>query len=50
MYSNPPISGARLVNTIMNDADLHAMWFDDVKGMADRIIDMRAKLTDGFGK
>jgi len=48
IYSNPPFGGARLVNTIMNDADLHAMWLEDVKGMADRIIDMRAKLTDGL--
>ena len=48
IYSNPPFGGARLVNTILNNADLHAMWLEDVKGMADRIIDMRAKLTDGL--
>lgn len=48
IYSNPPFGGARLVTTIMNDPALHEMWLGDVKGMADRIIDMRAKLTDGL--
>lgn len=48
MYSNPPFSGARLVNTILNDADLSNQWYADVKGMADRIIDMRAQLTNGL--
>jgi len=48
MYSNPPFSGARLVNTILNNEELKAQWFGDVKGMADRIIEMRQKLTDGL--
>jgi aspartate aminotransferase len=48
MYSNPSFSGPRLVNEILNDAELNAIWLQDVKGMADRIIEMRAKLTDGL--
>ncbi|PZR20207.1 MAG: hypothetical protein DI535_30240 [Citrobacter freundii] len=27
MYSNPPIHGARLVTTILNDPALHKQWF-----------------------
>ena len=43
MYSNPSFSGPRLVHEILSDPGLEAMWLDDVKGMADRIISMRAK-------
>lgn len=43
-YSNPPIHGARVASTIMNDAELNKQWLGEVKGMADRIIEMRALL------
>ena len=38
MYSNPPISGARIVTTILGDGGLRKQWEKDVKEMADRII------------
>ncbi|KAG8908262.1 aspartate transaminase aat1 [Tulasnella sp. 417] len=41
MYSNPPIHGARVAGTILNDAQLYTQWEGEVKGMADRIIGMR---------
>ncbi|KAI1909488.1 aspartate transaminase aat1 [Ophidiomyces ophidiicola] len=44
LYSNPPIHGARIASTIMNDATLNQQWLGDLKGMADRIIEMRALL------
>ncbi|WEW60852.1 aspartate transaminase aat1 [Emydomyces testavorans] len=44
MYSNPPIHGARIASTILNDAGLKQQWLGEVKGMADRIIKMRALL------
>ena len=50
MYSNPPFGGARLVNEILTDENLKQDWFGDVKGMADRIINMRAQLTNGLIK
>ena len=50
MYSNPPFGGARLVNEILTDENLKQEWFGDVKGMADRIINMRAQLTNGLIK
>ncbi|KAG8905689.1 aspartate transaminase aat1 [Tulasnella sp. 403] len=44
MYSNPPLHGARVASTILNDAALNAEWEKEVKGMADRIIGMRETL------
>ncbi|KAF8078568.1 glutamic oxaloacetic transaminase AAT1 [Lyophyllum atratum] len=44
MYSNPPIHGALIANTILGDSALYAQWESEVKGMADRIISMREKL------
>jgi aspartate aminotransferase len=44
LYSNPPVHGARVASTIMNDAELNKQWLGEVKGMADRIIEMRALL------
>lgn len=43
-YSNPPVHGARIASTIMNDPELNQQWLGEVKGMADRIIEMRALL------
>jgi len=48
MYSNPPITGARIVSTILSDPKLTALWRTEVKGMADRIISMRDRLTTGL--
>lgn len=48
MYSNPPIHGARIVQTILSKPDLKKAWLQDVKKMADRIISMRTKLTEGL--
>ncbi|XP_055837145.1 aspartate aminotransferase, mitochondrial [Episyrphus balteatus] len=50
MYSNPPLHGARIAAEILNDPELKAVWLKDVKGMADRIIDVRAKLKNNLIK
>ncbi|KAK0087075.1 hypothetical protein PV325_001803 [Microctonus aethiopoides] len=50
MLSNPPMSGARIVNEILSDAQLKQEWLNDVKSMADRIIGVRAKLRDNLKK
>jgi aspartate aminotransferase len=50
MYSNPPLHGARLVETVLADPALNKMWLGEVKGMADRIIDMRAELVKKLGE
>ncbi|KAL2215933.1 putative aspartate aminotransferase [Thermoascus aurantiacus ATCC 26904] len=44
LYSNPPVHGARIASTILNDPQLYKQWLGEVKGMADRIIEMRALL------
>jgi aspartate aminotransferase, mitochondrial len=44
MYSNPPIHGARIASEILNSPELLKQWLIEVKGMADRIITMRALL------
>ena len=48
MYSNPPTHGARIAERILNDEGLNTQFLADVKGMADRIIDMRHQLRDGI--
>lgn len=48
LYSNPPIHGARLVQTILSKPDLRKLWLGDVKKMADRIISMRTKIVQGL--
>jgi len=50
MYSNPPRHGARIATEVMTNPELRAQWLKDVKGMADRIISMRAQLRDGLAK
>jgi aspartate aminotransferase len=44
MYSNPPLTGARLVANVLNSPDLLQEWHQEVKLMADRIIGMRTAL------
>jgi len=50
MYSNPPIHGARIVATVLDDPVLNKQWYAECKGMADRIIEMRTALKDGLAK
>ena len=45
-YSNPPTHGGTLVSTILNDAELFAMWDKELAGMRDRIRLMRKQLVD----
>ncbi|KAK0519369.1 aspartate transaminase aat1 [Tilletia horrida] len=44
LYSNPPLHGARIAGTILEDQELYQQWLGEVKGMADRIHGMRATL------
>ncbi|KAF2236544.1 mitochondrial aspartate aminotransferas-like protein [Viridothelium virens] len=50
LYSNPPVHGARIASEILNDASLNKQWLGEVKGMADRIIQMRALLKENLEK
>ena len=48
LYSNPPVHGARIASEILNDSALNKQWLGEVKGMADRIIEMRALLKQNL--
>ena len=50
LYSNPPVHGARIASEILNDPSLNKQWLGEVKGMADRIIKMRALLKENLEK
>ncbi|KAL9051078.1 MAG: hypothetical protein Q9162_006251 [Coniocarpon cinnabarinum] len=50
LYSNPPVHGARIASEILNDPSLNKQWLGEVKGMADRIIRMRALLKENLEK
>lgn len=39
--SNPPIYGAKIASTVLNDETLFAEWKEDLKTMSGRIIEMR---------
>uniref|UniRef100_T1DNU1 Aspartate aminotransferase n=1 Tax=Crotalus horridus TaxID=35024 RepID=T1DNU1_CROHD len=43
-WSNPPSQGARIVATTLTTPELFAEWKDNVKTMADRVLQMRAEL------
>ncbi|KAF1988990.1 aspartate aminotransferase mitochondrial precursor [Aulographum hederae CBS 113979] len=50
MYSNPPVHGARIANEVLSNPELNKQWLGEVKGMADRIITMRALLKENLEK
>lgn len=50
MYSNPPISGVRIVNEVLGDEQLEASWRAEMKGMANRIMSVRTLLRDNLNK
>lgn len=44
-YSSPPANGAQLVETVLADAELRALWLAEVEAMRTRIIAMRQTLV-----
>ncbi|PIK35143.1 putative aspartate aminotransferase, mitochondrial [Apostichopus japonicus] len=50
LYSNPPVHGARIVAEIMKSPELHGLWLNEMKGMADRIITMREQLKSNLAE
>jgi len=45
-YSNPPAHGGLIVTTVLNDADLRALWVEEVKTMCARIHGMRGLFVE----
>merc|ERR1711937_948177 len=50
MYSSPPLHGAHLVVKILGDKALYKQWCDELKQMADRILEVRKLLKEGLEK
>jgi len=50
MYSNPPRHGAQVAAKVLTTPELRALWLQEVKGMADRIITMRSDLVSNLQK
>lgn len=48
LYSNPPLHGARIVDTILSDPKLTQMWHDELIVMSKRIFDMRKGLVSNL--
>jgi aspartate/tyrosine/aromatic aminotransferase len=44
MYSNPPVEGAYIVKTVLNDPALFREWCGELETMSGRILEMRALL------
>lgn len=49
-YSNPPSHGAHIVSRIVLDDKLRALWYSELKSMADRIALMRQRLREELEK
>ncbi|MBC7203437.1 MAG: aspartate/tyrosine/aromatic aminotransferase [Pusillimonas sp.] len=47
-YSSPPAFGASLVETVLNDVELAALWRAELAEMRTRIQTMRARLYEGL--
>jgi len=48
MYSSPPKHGALLVGKVLGNPERFARWRDELKAMADRILEVRALLRKGL--
>lgn len=46
MYSNPPINGAKIVNTILGNNDLYRIWIEDCYEISNRIKKVRMILKN----
>lgn len=49
-YSNPPAHGAKIVSAVLNDPVLLQQWHEDLKGMRERIKEMRHLLAEALKK
>jgi len=50
LYSNPPRHGAQIAARVLTNPELRALWLQEVKSMADRIITMRSDLVKNLKK
>lgn len=48
MYSNPPLHGGAIVDTVLNDSELRQVWETELAEIRDRILDLRAKFVQAM--
>ena len=48
LWSNPPVHGARIVDTVLSDSGLTQEWHDELKVMSTRMNQMRTGLEQGL--
>ena len=47
-YSNPPLHGARIVATVLQNPELRKIWMNELSSIRNRTQTMREKLLDGL--
>jgi aspartate aminotransferase len=50
MYSNPPLHGGAIVNTVLHDAELRAVWEGELAGIRERILQLRSDFVEAMQK
>ena len=50
MYSNPPLHGAQIVNTILGSDDLRSQWLTELAEIRNRIIGLRQQFVEKIDK
>lgn len=45
MYSNPPLHGGAIVNTVLHDSDLRNLWTSELTEIRQRILELREKFV-----
>ena len=45
-WSNPPVHGAKIFETINSDPELQAQWYEEVRGMARRLRSLREQIVE----
>lgn len=47
-YSNPPAHGGLIVETVLGEPELQALWLEELDGMRERILSMRSAFVEGL--
>ncbi len=50
MYSNPPMHGAQIVDTVLGSAELRPLWESELNAIRERIIRLRADFVQRINK
>ena len=45
MYSNPPLHGGAIVNTVLHDSELRKLWTSELTEIRQRILELREKFV-----